>query len=401
MHNFFHQPNHQGAAAASAHSDFSTASRPCVVVGTARPPSGQAAEECAPHTDFAAIAHLLGAPILLPTIRATLTQRLLTRIERLVKLDVQEVALIARQSPLPAAVLSMSERTAIPLALLLLALRRQTAHVLIGHKLSTGRKTGLLKALFAGGAFSDVICLARSQGDYARSVLGMDAERVHVIPYQVDHNFFCANRAAQAAAAKPLSLPAIECDYILAVGREQRDYATLARALYGLPYKLIILDSSPWASQQTRIHEQIAPNITIVRDLTFTQLRALYAGARLVALPLFDVDYAAGVSTLLEAMAMSKPIVVSRSRGIVDHVVGGETALLVPPGKVEPLRAAIERIVDEPTLARRLGANARRTVEETMSLERYAERVAQIVCHAEQRQLAQRNARQQQRAGAQ
>lgn len=62
---------------------------------------------------------------------------------------------------------------------------------------------------------------------------------------------------------------------------------------------------------------------------------------------------------ILEAMAQGRPVVASAVGGTPELVVQGETGLLVPPGDAESLRDALGRILDDPELARRLGAAGR------------------------------------------
>jgi glycosyltransferase involved in cell wall biosynthesis len=85
------------------------------------------------------------------------------------------------------------------------------------------------------------------------------------------------------------------------------------------------------------------------------------------------------VTAILEAMAMGKAVICSRTRGQSDVVVDGETGLYVPPGDAATLRAAIQRLIASPEEAARMGRAGRRRVEELMSLERYAERIGGYV----------------------
>lgn len=65
----------------------------------------------------------------------------------------------------------------------------------------------------------------------------------------------------------------------------------------------------------------------------------------------------------LEAVASGRPVIASRTGGLPDIVADGENGLLVGPGDPGSLREAIQRIVDEPGLAERMGrASALRAV---------------------------------------
>ncbi len=92
-------------------------------------------------------------------------------------------------------------------------------------------------------------------------------------------------------------------------------------------------------------------------------------------LPVFDV-YAMssrreGVGRALsEAMYAGLPVVTTAVAGVTELVADEETGLLVPPRNPERLAAAIDRLVADPALARRLGAAAGRRARELMSVDR-------------------------------
>ena len=67
---------------------------------------------------------------------------------------------------------------------------------------------------------------------------------------------------------------------------------------------------------------------------------------------------------VIEAMMSSRPVIASKTGGVTDLVVDGETGLLVPPGDPTALRQAIERLLADPGLRRCMGQAARRKVTE-------------------------------------
>lgn len=62
----------------------------------------------------------------------------------------------------------------------------------------------------------------------------------------------------------------------------------------------------------------------------------------------------------LEAMQAGLPIVAANVGGQQDFLTDGENALLVPPGRAQPLAAAVRRLIDNPSLAQRLASNNER-----------------------------------------
>jgi len=67
---------------------------------------------------------------------------------------------------------------------------------------------------------------------------------------------------------------------------------------------------------------------------------------------------------VIEAMAAGRPVIASRTGGLPDIVVDGETGLLVPPGDPDALRQALERLLADRELRERMGQAGRRRVTE-------------------------------------
>ncbi len=85
-----------------------------------------------------------------------------------------------------------------------------------------------------------------------------------------------------------------------------------------------------------------------------------FAGCRVAVLPSVWPDPCP--TTVLEAMASGRPVVTTAIGGMLDMVVPEETGLLVPPDDADALSAAIRRVLDDPDLARALGAGGRERV---------------------------------------
>jgi glycosyltransferase involved in cell wall biosynthesis len=81
--------------------------------------------------------------------------------------------------------------------------------------------------------------------------------------------------------------------------------------------------------------------------------------------------------SLIEAMALGKPVVASSVPGIQDMVSDGESALLVPPGNPKALASAMQRILDDPSLGRKLGSAAAEQATQRFSLARMCQETEQ------------------------
>lgn len=94
------------------------------------------------------------------------------------------------------------------------------------------------------------------------------------------------------------------------------------------------------------------------------ELQHLYARAAVVVCPSRREGF--GVACL-EAMAHGRPVVATDVGGLRDLVVDGKTGLVVPTRDPAALRAALERLLGDPALRRRLGSGGRERAQEHFS----------------------------------
>ena len=74
----------------------------------------------------------------------------------------------------------------------------------------------------------------------------------------------------------------------------------------------------------------------------------------------------------LKAAAAAVPVVGFAAGGLVEAVADGETGLLVPPEDVDGLRNAIEKLIDDVQLRRRLGRAGRERMQKEFSIDTMA-----------------------------
>lgn len=105
------------------------------------------------------------------------------------------------------------------------------------------------------------------------------------------------------------------------------------------------------------------------------RLRAELAGASVFVLP----SYAEGMPmALLEAMSWGLPVIATPVGGVPQVIEHEENGLLVGPGDIEGLAAAMARLLSEAALRERLGAAARRTIETRFSLDVTLDRLGEV-----------------------
>jgi len=122
-----------------------------------------------------------------------------------------------------------------------------------------------------------------------------------------------------------------------------------------------------------------AKDVRFVMDADDAELRRQYAGASVVLQPSIPTPGAADTSELLglvalEAMACGKPVIVTRAGSLPELVLDGRTGFVVNPDDAETLRARVRQLVEDQEMSARMGAAARRHVEEHFTWEQAAAR---------------------------
>jgi len=343
-----------------------------------------------PRKDYYELQTVLDADIL---DLGALDKRWWTRIlRRLIGASLTQVVLARARTSRYDAVFVDQETTGFALAALLS--RRRPRLVMIGHLLSP-RKGLLSRALGLQRKIDCMIVHSTLQQRQAERGLGLRPAQVALVPYQTDELFW-----------SPRTVDVKQ--QICAAGLENRDYDTLIAAVRDLDVQLVVAAASLWSTHDGVAATTTLPRNVAVASLDYAALRDLYAESLFVVVPLKDVDNQSGITTILEAMAMGKAVVVSHARGQTDvvrdrrhasravperptqpewaRILGATdataqepTGLYVLPGDLGELQRAIVFLLAHPETALMMGRNGRQLLLETMSLDHFTERVAALI----------------------
>jgi glycosyltransferase involved in cell wall biosynthesis len=159
----------------------------------------------------------------------------------------------------------------------------------------------------------------------------------------------------------------------------------LAEAIKSIPASvpvrfLLIGSGSLHAEVEKRLEtERHAGRVIFTGSVGHDRIPALLDACDILVaphVPLADGSEFFGSPTkIFEYMAMGKAIVASRLGQIGDVLTDGETALLVEPGNVDELKAAIVRFVEDKALREALGEKAREVAEREHTWTHNARRV--------------------------
>lgn len=213
----------------------------------------------------------------------------------------------------------------------------------------------LVKKAAAQGAFVHVP--SRFVGDEVVELLGVEAERVRVVPHGVER---------RASAPSPFAsghskAPERRAPYVLALGavEPRKDLPTLVKAFAELArdhddLELVVAGPAGWgesAFSEAVVASGLGRRVVRLGYLEEGERRSLLAGATALAYPSLYEGFG---FPPLEAMAAGVPVVATAA-GAVPEVVGG-AAELVAPGDVAALAGALARVIDDDALRVRLVA---------------------------------------------
>ena len=212
-----------------------------------------------------------------------------------------------------------------------------------------------------------IVAYAESEAAWLRDWLGSGAPPVRFVPFGVDTDAF-----------SPLPQRAPEIDVISVGADPRREFDLLVAVASRRPELSFRIVAN---ADHARSLGSLPRNVSIETDIPLEQVRDRLAAARVVALPVRHNSYSGATTVLLQAMAMAKPVVVSRTEaiaggyGLEDRV----NCRLVEPGDVDALEGAVLELVQDVDAATSLGARARETMERGFTWERYTDALSQVL----------------------
>lgn len=243
------------------------------------------------------------------------------------------------------AVVTMGPRPSLAYGLLCAALRVPSKQILTEVFLDAARPDSsgwrFKTALFRLVARRALGLLTNSSGEVALIArrFGLPENRLRFVPMHT------TIAAPQAGAG--------DDGTVLSIGRTLRDLDALVAAARRVAAPFVVV-----AGATDRLPEPLPANVRVLRDVPLAESHALLRQAAVVVVPLLPAERSTGQVAMFEAMALGKPVVVTRAVGTTDYVRDGENGLLVEPGDAAALAQAIERLLRNPELARRLAATA-------------------------------------------
>ena len=163
---------------------------------------------------------------------------------------------------------------------------------------------------------------------------------------------------------------------VLAAGKTNRDFPTLVEALRDTPWSAAIYCAR---GNLAKVREPSA-NVVVQTDetghvLDYRELYGRSRRARVIAVPLTAVDALAGLTSVVDALALGKPLIMTRNRWLDFDPQAEGIGYSIDVGDVDGWRQALQRILSDPALEHRMGQQAR-AIGERMNTQTFAKQLA-------------------------
>ena len=194
------------------------------------------------------------------------------------------------------------------------------------------------------------VCSSEKYCEYCARMFDEPRERFVFLPFGVN----------DYTKILDMSKPASN-DYILALGRSNRDWDFLIDALSGTEYPLRIVCDE--------LHkDQLPENIQIYNNVWKVAAYEFIRNCKFMIIPILDGQIVAGETVLLQTMSFSKPIIITKPSCLADdYVTDGKTGLVIPKEK-EALLETVKRLYEDEVLYAEISQNCRKLYEDKHSL---------------------------------
>ena len=166
---------------------------------------------------------------------------------------------------------------------------------------------------------------------------------------------------------------------IASVGLEKRDYRLLASATEKLEVEVKVAGFSQFQSRVAKSFPKVLPQNMTNKKYPWFDLLQLYYDADIIVIPLKENKSAAGITTLLEAMACKKPIICVRTQGLAEYLTDEEAVMTVNPGDILGLKAAILYLLNNSQEAKLRGDRAYQLAWSKHNLDKQVEVLSEFI----------------------
>ncbi len=243
-------------------------------------------------------------------------------------------------------------------------------------------KSNFLTKLWFNGFIKNhdhFLCLSSTIRDNLNTFFKVPETKLSLITWGIDLSFY---QVSGELKYQDNLIEKDETGFVVSAGKTYRDYNTIIKAFQKINYNLKIYGAENLAYGIPDIPSNV---IISNKYLSFEQLIKEYEKAYAIAIPLDISRNSAqtvtqiGSTSLLEAMAMGKAVVMTRNRQIDIDIQKEGIGIFVEPEDVEGWKQAISYLLEHPQETKEMGKRARSLCESTYSYDFFVSNLASIL----------------------
>ncbi len=229
-----------------------------------------------------------------------------------------------------------------------------------------------------------VVTVSEANAHYISESFGVPLARIYVIPCGVDTTLFCPPNGESEVEAAARSQFAAEQRLIVCVARLVRvkNLRLLLEACSilrnrGIKFRCVIVGEGPYRDELEGARAKLALEELVEMTGAAEQTHVL-AWWRRASIAVLSSESEGMPISLMEAGACGVPVVATSVGGIPELIEHEVTGLLTAPGDARSFADNIERLLSDPNLRAKMGAAARRRIEERFTLVRQMDQMVDI-----------------------
>lgn len=214
-------------------------------------------------------------------------------------------------------------------------------------------------------------CLSGRVRSQLTDAFSVPAEKVQVLDWGPELRFYDAV-PAEDGGGEPI---------VASVGKSFRDHDTLAAAAEDAPIRTVIVGTPP-ARAPASARVEVVPVTEAGPHVPYRDVLRLCRRARILAIPLVETNGLAGLTSLVDALGLGKPVIMTRNALVEIDVEAEGIGVWVEPGDVAGWRRAIDELARDDARCREMGRRARALAERRYNTGAFTLQLARLLTSA-------------------
>lgn len=203
------------------------------------------------------------------------------------------------------------------------------------------------------------------------NIFNLNQEKLKCVHFGINFDAYSYDKYM----AKPSKIEEKFENFVLSVGTDMhRDMNLLEELAYQMPnFNFVVCSCNP-----QYLNKKYKSNNVKVLKANLAEMRYLYSKCLCVIIPLKYNEHVSGCTTLLESVAMKKPVIISDTPGITEYIVNNKTGIVVPLKSIKEFKNSIEMVYNNKAYSNRLVENAYEYCKNRFTTDIWAKEHAEI-----------------------